>query len=88
MREMSLSGEQKRRAAQLAQEKDLSCPDCSSSEPVPADDVRVRPGGGAEIAMRCEDCESASETTLVLSPEEARALGLGHALRERPEETT
>jgi hypothetical protein len=47
----------------------------------------VHPGGGAEIAMRCENCESASEVTLVLSPEEAKAFGLGHALRERPEET-
>jgi hypothetical protein len=88
VREMPLSGEQKRRAAQLAQEKGLSCPDCGSSEPVPANEVRVRPGGGAEIAMRCENCESASETTLVLSPEEASALGLGHALRERPEKTS
>ena len=84
---MSLSGEQKRRATRLAREKGLSCPDCGSSEPVPANDVQVRPGGAAEISMRCENCESASETALVLSPEEARAFGFGHALRERSEET-
>jgi hypothetical protein len=84
---MSLSGEQKRRAARLAQEKGLSCPDCGSSEPVPEEEVQVHPGGGAEIAMRCENCESASEVTLVLSPEEARAFGFGHALREHQKET-
>ncbi len=48
MREMPLSGEGKRRAAQLARERGLSCPDCGSSEPVPANEVRVRLG--AEIA--------------------------------------
>jgi hypothetical protein len=84
---MSLSGEQKSYAVRLAQEKDLSCPDCGSSEPVPEDEVEVHPDGGAEIAMRCESCESASEIALVLSPEEAKALGFGHALRERSEET-
>ncbi len=88
MRRMSLSGEQKDRAARLAREKGLSCPDCGSSEPVPENEVQVRSGGGAEIAMRCENCEGASEVALVLSPEEARALGFGHALRERPEETS
>ena len=82
---MSLSGEQKSYAVRLAQEKDLSCPDCGSSEPVPEDEARTRPGGGADILMRCVDCESASEVTLVLSPEEAKALGLGHALGDRPE---
>ncbi len=85
---MSLSGEQKHRAARLAQEKGLSCPDCGSSQPVPEDEVKVHPGGSAEIAMRCEDCESESEIALVLSSEEAKALGFGHALRERPEETS
>ena len=83
-----LSDQQKRRAAEIAREKGLSCPDCGSSEPVPTNEVQFRTGGGAEIAMCCEDCESASETTLILSPEEARALGLGDALRERPEETS
>jgi hypothetical protein len=80
-----LSDQQKDRAAQIAREKGLSCPDCGSSEPVPEDEARAHPGGGAEIAMRCINCESASDVTLVLSPEEAEALGLGHALRDRPE---
>ncbi len=80
-----LSDQQKRRAAQIAREKGLSCPNCGSSEPVPEDEARAYPGGGADIAMRCVNCESASEVTLVLSPEEAEALGLGHALRDRPE---
>jgi hypothetical protein len=83
---MPLSGEQKRRAARLAQEKGLSCPDYGFSEPVPEDEFQVHPGGGAKIMMRCENCESASEIALVLSPEEAKALGLGHALRDRSEE--
>ena len=80
---MSLTGEQRRRVTQIARDKDLTCPDCGSSEPVPEDEVRVRPSGGADILMRCVACESASEITLVLSPEEAKALGL-HALRETP----
>ena len=79
-----LSDQQKRRAARIAREKGLSCPDCGSSEPVP-EEARAYPGGGADIAMRCIDCESASEVTLVLSPEEAKALGLGHALRKPPQ---
>jgi hypothetical protein len=84
---MSLSGQQKRHAARLARQKGLGCPDCGSSEPVPKDEVRVHQDGGAEIAMRCEDCENAPEIALVLTPEEAKALGLGYALRQRPEET-
>ncbi len=79
-----LSDQQKRRAARIAREKGLSCPDCGSSEPVPEGEARTHPDGGADIAMRCVNCESASEVTLVLSPEEAKALGL-HALRDRPE---
>jgi hypothetical protein len=79
-----LSDRQRRRAARIAREKGLACPDCGSSEPVPEDEARTHPGGGADIAMRCVDCERASEVTLVLSPEEAKALGL-HALRVRPE---
>jgi hypothetical protein len=43
------------------------------------------PDGGADVTMRCEECESTSEMALVLSPEEAEALGL-HPLGERPEE--
>ncbi len=80
-----LSDQQKDRAARIAREKDLSCPDCGSSEPVPEDEARMHPGGGADIAMRCVNCERTSEVTLVLSPEEAKALGLGHALQDRPE---
>jgi hypothetical protein len=79
-----LSDQQKDRAARIAREKGLSCPECGSSDPVTEDEARARPGGGADIAMRCVNCESASEVTLVLSPEEAEALGLGHALRDRP----
>jgi hypothetical protein len=79
-----LSDQQKRRAARIAREKGLTCPACGSSEPAPEDEARAHPGGGADIAMRCVNCESASEVTLVLSPEEAKALGL-HALRNHPE---
>jgi hypothetical protein len=79
------SDQQKRRAARIAREKGLTCPDCGGSpEPVPENGARVHPGGGADITMRCLNCESASEMALVLSPEEAKALGL-HALRDRPE---
>jgi hypothetical protein len=81
----SLSDQQKDRAARIARKKGLTCPECGSSEPVPKDEARAHPGGGVDIAMRCVKCESASEVTLVLSPEEAKALGLGHALRDRPE---
>ena len=80
-----LSDQQKRRAAEIAREKGLSCPDCGSSEPVPEDEARAHPSGGANIAMRCVNCESASEMTLVLSPEEAKALGLGQALQDDSE---
>ncbi len=79
-----LSDLQKRRAAQIARDRGLTCPDCGSSEPVPKDVVRAHADGGAGIGMRCVDCESATEMTLVLSPEEAKALGL-HALRDLPE---
>ena len=81
--EARLSDIQKRRAARIAQKKGLSCPDCGSSEPVPKDEVRAHPDSGADVAMRCEDCENTTEMTLVLSPEEAKALGL-HALRVLP----
>ena len=79
-----LSDPQRRLAARIAREKGLTCPDCGSSEPVPKDEVRQGAGGRADVAMRCEDCENATEMTLVLSPEEAKALGL-HALRDLPE---
>jgi hypothetical protein len=70
----------------MAREKGLTCPDCGASDPVPKGDEALarRPDGGADVAMDCLTCESASEMTLVLSPEEAKALGL-HALRDRPE---
>ena len=78
-----LSSQQKRRAAQIAREKGLTCPDCGGSEPVPTDDeLLAHPDGGADVSMRCEACEGASEMALVLSPEEAQALGL-HSLGER-----
>ena len=52
---------------------------------MPKDEVLTHPDGGADVLMRCEECESASEMALVLSPEEAKALGL-HSLGERPQE--
>jgi hypothetical protein len=79
-----LSDQQKRHAARIAREKGLTCPDCGSSEPVPEGEAQTHLDGGADIAMRCVKCESASEVALVLSPEEAKALGL-HALRDHPE---
>ena len=81
----SLSGQQRRRAAQIARKKGLGCPDCGSSEPVPEDEARTHPGGGVDIPMRCVNCERASEVTLVLTPEEAKVLGLGRALQDRPD---
>jgi hypothetical protein len=85
--EKRLSDRQRHRAAGLAREKGLTCPDCGASDPVPREGDEAlarRPDGGADVAMGCLSCESASEMTLVLSPEEAKALGL-HALRDRPE---
>ena len=83
--EARLSDQQKRRAARMAREKGLTCPECGSSEPVPKDEAPAwHPDGGADVAMGCEDCRSSAEMTLVLSREEAEALGL-HALRDRPE---
>ncbi|HEX2183248.1 MAG TPA: hypothetical protein VHH10_13270 [Rubrobacteraceae bacterium] len=77
-----LSDPQRRRAERIARERGLTCPGCGSTEPAPGDEAQSHPGGGADIAMRCLNCESASEVTLVLSPEEAEALGLGRALRD------
>ena len=76
-----------RRLTRIAREKGLTCPDCGSSGPVPkkeGGELGARPDGGADVVMRCEECESTSEMALVLSPEEAEALGL-HSLGERPE---
>jgi hypothetical protein len=85
-RKARLADRLNRRLARLAREKGLTCPDCDSSGPVPKKEgeLGVRPDGGADVPMRCEECESASEMALVLSPEEAEALGL-HSLGERPE---
>lgn len=47
-------------------------------------ELKDLPNGGLEVPMRCEACEGDSEMALVLSPEEAEALGL-HSLGERPE---
>ena len=77
--EARLSDTQRHAAARIAREKDLTCPDCGSSGPVPEDRTKARPDGGADVAMGCPDCEGASEFALVLSPEEAKALGL-HSL--------
>ena len=80
-----LSYQQKRQATQIAREKGLTCPDCGGSEPVPIEgEVLAHPDGGADVLMRCEECESATEMALVLSPEEAEALGL-HSLGEPPQ---
>jgi uncharacterized Zn finger protein len=81
-----LSDQQKRRASQIARHKGLTCPECGGSEPVPIEDeVRPHPDGSADVLMRCEECESTTEMALVLSPEEAEALGL-HSLGESPQE--
>ena len=79
-----LSEQQKRRATRFAREKGLTCPDCGGSEPVANNEVLAYPDGGAYLSMRCEECEGTSEMALVLSPEEAKALGL-HSLGEHPQ---
>jgi hypothetical protein len=80
-RKARLSDRQKREAARIARQKGLVCPDCGSSEPVPKEggELKDLPDGGLEVPVRCEACEGASEMALVLSPEEAEALGL-HSL--------
>ena len=86
-RKAQFSDKQKHQATQIALQRGLTCPDCGGSEPVPVEDeVRAHQDGGAEVLMRCEACEGTSEMALVLSPEEAEALGL-HSLggdREAP----
>jgi hypothetical protein len=76
---------QDRRLKRIAREKGFVCPDCGSSEPVPREggDLKDLPDGALEIPVRCEACEGASEMALVLSPEEAQALGF-HSLGGRP----
>jgi hypothetical protein len=79
---------QERRLKRIAREKGLVCPDCGCSEPVPKEggELKDLPNGTLEVPVRCEACEGASEMALVLSPEEAQALGF-HSLggpREAP----
>jgi len=77
---------QDRQLKRIARQKGLTCPDCGSSEPVPKEGGRLKdlPDGGLEVPVRCEACEGASEMALILSPEEARALGF-HSLGGGPE---
>ncbi len=67
--------------------KDPTCPDCGSSEPEPEmeDELVARPDGSAGVPRRCEGCEEASEMALVLSPREAKALGLHSLGEQRPQ---
>ena len=76
---------QDRRLKRIAREKGFTCPDCGSSEPVPKEggELKALPDGALEVPVRCEACEGASEMALVLSPEEAQALGF-HSLGGRP----
>jgi hypothetical protein len=81
-----LSDRHKRRETRIAREEGFTCPECGSSEPMPKDEARAHPDGGVDVLMRCEEkeCENTSEMALVLSPEEAKALGF-HSLGERLE---
>jgi hypothetical protein len=74
------------RLKRIAREKNFVCPDCGSSEPVlqEGSELKDLPDGGLEVSVRCEACEGDSEMALVLSPEEAEALGL-HSLGGGPE---
>ena len=85
-RKVRLTDSQNRRLRRVAREKGLACPHCASSEPVPKNEGEIRdhPDSGAKVPMRCEACEGASDMALVLSPEEAEALGL-HSLGGHPE---
>jgi transcription elongation factor Elf1 len=77
---------QDRRLKRIAREKGFTCPDCGSSEPVLKErgELKDLPDGSSEVPVRCEACEGASEMALVLSPEEAEALGF-HSLGGGPE---
>ena len=77
---------QDRRLKRIAREKGFTCPDCGSSEPVPKEggELKALPDGSLGVPVRCEACEGASEMALVLSPEEAEALGF-HSLEGGPE---
>jgi transcription elongation factor Elf1 len=72
---------QDRRLKRIARQKGFTCPECGSSEPVPKEggELKDLPDGSLEVPVRCEVCEGASEMALVLSPEEAQALGF-HSL--------
>jgi transcription elongation factor Elf1 len=76
-----------RQLKRIARQKGFTCPDCGSSEPVPkeGDELKDLPDGGLEVPVRCEACEGSSEMALVLSPEEAQALGF-HSLGGGPQE--
>ena len=80
-RKEALTDPQNHGLTRIARQKGLVCPDCGSSEPVPKEEGELKDltDGGLEVPMRCEACEGASEMALVLSPEEAEALGL-HSL--------
>ena len=75
-----------RQLKRIARQKGFTCPDCGSSEPVPKEGGQLKdlPDGGLEVPVRCEACEGASEMALILSPEEAQALGF-HSLGGEPE---
>jgi ssDNA-binding Zn-finger/Zn-ribbon topoisomerase 1 len=77
---------QDRRLKRIARQKGFTCPDCGSSEPVLKEggELKDLPDGSLEVPVRCEACEGASEMALVLSPEEAEALGF-HSLGGGPE---
>jgi hypothetical protein len=76
-----------RRLKRIARQKGFTCPDCGASEPVPKEGSELKdlPDGGLEVPVRCEACEGNSEMALVLSPEEAQALGF-HSLGRGPQE--
>ena len=65
-----------------------TCPDCGSSEPVPEmeGELVARTDDGAGVSWRREGCEEASEMALVLSPEEAKAIGLHSLGKQRPQQ--
>ena len=85
-RKERLTGSEDRRLKRIAREKGFTCPECGASEPVPkkGGELKDLPDGALEVPVRCEACEGASEMALVLSPEEAEALGL-HSLGGGPE---
>jgi hypothetical protein len=72
---------QDRRLKSIARQKGFTCPECGASEPVPKEEGELKDlaDGALEVPVRCEACEGASEMALVLSPEEAQALGF-HSL--------